>query len=319
MPRLVLTRRLPDAVTRRARARFDVIENPENTPLDRTRILERAATADALLVCVGDPIDAGLIAALPDRIGIIATFSVGTDHIDLAAAAARGIHVANTPDVVTDATAEIALLLMLGAARRAHEGTRQIREGTWPGWSPTHLIGRQLSARRLGILGMGRIGRAVAARARAFGMEIHYHNRRRLSAAEERGAVFHRTLNGLLGVSDVLSLHCPATPETRGLIGADTLARLPGDAILINTARGEVVDDDALIAALTSGRLAAAGLDVFAGEPDIHPGYRDLPNAFLLPHLGTATAETRDIMGFRALESLEAHFDGRPIPYPVRP
>lgn len=319
MPSLILTRRLPDAVEARARRDYTVIDNADDRPLSADAIVARAAqvSADALLVSVGDPIDAELIARLPASIGLIATFSVGTDHIDLAAAAARGIAVANTPDVLTDATAEIALLLMLGAARRAHEGATELRSGRWTGWRPTHLMGTLLAGKRLGIVGMGRIGQAVAARARAFGMILHYHNRRPLAALEVADAQYHPTLEGLLAQSDVLSLHCPANATTRGLIDAAALARLPDGAILINTARGDIVVDSDVIAALKTGRLAAAGLDVFAGEPAIAPGYLDLPNAFLLPHLGSATVETRTAMGNRALDNIDAFFARRPIPFPV--
>ncbi len=238
--------------------------------------------------------------------------SVGVDHVDLQAAAARGIVVTDTPDVLSDATAEIAMLLLLGAARRASEGERLVRARAWRDWSPSFMVGTQVTGKRLGIVGMGRVGQVTAARARGFDMAIHYYNRRRLLAEQEFGAVYHETLEALLPNCDFLSLHCPATPETRGLLNRARIALLPDGAIVVNTARGAIVDDDALIGALKSGKLAAAGLDVFNNEPDIHPGYRDLTNAFLLPHIGSATRETRDAMGFRACDNLDAFFAGRP-------
>lgn len=220
----------------------------------------------------------------------------------------------NTPGVLTDATAEVAMLLMLGAARRASEGERMIRSGTWSGWAPTQLLGLQLSGRRLGIFGMGRIGQAVARRARAFGMTIHYAGRRRLPPEEEQGALYHADVDDFLAHCDVLSLHCPATPETYHWLNAARIARLPDGAVVVNTARGSVIDDAALIDALRSGKVEAAGLDVFENEPALDPRYRDLSNTFLLPHLGSATVETRNAMGFKALDNLDAFFAGREPP-----
>ena len=244
-----------------------------------------------------------VIAKLPPSIRIIATYSVGYDHIDLPAAKARGIRVANTPDAVTVATAEIAMLLMLGAARRAQEGERLLREKKWGGWQPMQLIGRRLDGKRLGIYGMGKIGQATAKRARAFDMEIHYHNRRRLTPAEEQGAIYHATLDSLLGVSEFLSVNAPSTPETRGVLNASAFAKLPRGAIVVNTARGDLINDGDLIAALKSGQVGYVGLDVFAGEPNIHPGYYGLENVFVLPHMGTSAIEARDEMGFAALDN----------------
>ncbi|WP_448208660.1 2-hydroxyacid dehydrogenase [Azospirillum sp. sgz302134] len=309
-PVLLLTRRLPEAVEARAARDYDARLNPDDTPLTGADIVARAQGADAILCSAGDRLNAETIAALPDSLRILATFSVGTDHIDLGAAKARGLVVTNTPDVLTDATADIALLLMLGAARRASEGERMIRANAWTGWTPTQLLGTHLGGKRLGIIGMGRIGRAVAQRARAFGMNIHYSNRKRLPPELEQGAVFHADPQAMLPVCDVLSLHFPATAETRHWLNAARIDRLPAGAIVVNTARGSVVDDEALIAALRTGRLAAAGLDVFENEPNLHPGYRSLENAFLLPHLGSATVETRNAMGFRALDNLDAFFAG---------
>jgi glyoxylate reductase len=310
-PRILVTRKLPADVEARALSHFAATLNPDDRASAREDILANTQGKDGLLVTVTDRIDAALIAALPASIRIISTFSVGYDHIDVAAAQARGIAVTNTPDVLTDATAEIALLLILGAARNAASGMATLREGRWKNWAPTGMLGTELSGKRLGILGLGRIGRATASRARAFGMEIHYHNRHRLAPELEAGAHYHTDIASLFSASDVLSIHCASTPETRGLINRETIALLPHGAIVVNTARGDIVDDEALIEALASGRIGAAGLDVYNNEPNLHPGYLNLPNAFLLPHLGSATFETRNAMGFRALENLEAFFAGK--------
>ncbi len=274
-------------------------------------MLALAADAHAILPCHTEHLRAEVIARLPDSVRIIANFSVGVDHCDLEAAKARGIVVTNTPDVLSDATAEIAILLMLGAARRASEGERLVRAGQWKTWSPAFMVGTQVTGKRLGIVGMGRVGQAVARRVRGLDMAVHYHNRRRLAPEAEAGALYHPSLEEMLPVCDVLSLHCPATPETLDLLNAERIALLPDGAIVVNTARGAIVDEAALIAALGSGKLAAAGLDVYKNEPDIRPEFRELDNAFLLPHIGSATKETRDAMGFRALDNLDAFFAGR--------
>ncbi|MEO5335268.1 MAG: D-glycerate dehydrogenase [Magnetospirillum sp. WYHS-4] len=313
-PRLLVTRRLPAAVEARASRDYDVRLNADDRPMPADEIVAASMGRDGLIPTLTDRLDAALIGRLPDSVRIVSTFSVGFEHIDLEAARARGIVVTNTPGVLTEATAEIAFLLLLGAARRAWEGESLLRAGAWTGWTPTQLLGTQLTGKRLGILGMGRIGQAVAARGRAFAMTIHYHNRNRLPPDREAGAVFHADPEGLLKVSDFLSLHCPLTPETRHFLDARRLALLPEGAVVVNTARGPVVDDAALVAALRTGRVAAAGLDVYEGEPALHPGYRDRPNAFLLPHLGSATVETRNAMGFKALDNLDAFFAGRPCP-----
>ena len=312
-PVVLVTRRLPEPVIARARTRYEVILNEDDHPFSKEELIAKAQNVDAILPCHPDRIDAEVIARLPERVRIIASYSVGVDHIDLEAARARGIVITNTPDVLSDATAEIAMLLILGAARRAAEGDRLIREGRWDHWSPDFMVGLEVTGRRLGILGMGRIGRTVARMARGFRMEVHYHNRRRLPP-EEEGAIYHESLESLLAVSDILSLHCPATPETRHIINARTLAMLPENAILVNTARGALVDEAALIEALRSGRLFAAGLDVFEKEPGGNPELAALPNTFLLPHVGSATVETRNAMGFRALDNLDAFFEGREPP-----
>ena len=239
---------------------------------------------------------------------------MGFEHIDLPAAKARGLIVTNTPDVLTDATADIAMLLILGAARRASEGERMVREDRWTGLGLTEMLGRHVTGKRLGILGMGRIGRALAKRARGFDMRIHYSNRRRLDPDLEQGAEFHARPEDLLPHCDVLSINCPASRETHHFLDAERIAKLPDGAIVVNTARGAIVDDDALVAALRSGKLFAAGLDVYENEPRIYSGYRTLPNAFLLPHLGSAAIETRDAMGFKCLDNLDAVFAGREPP-----
>ena len=316
-PTVLVTRKLPPAVEARLARDFDARLNADDRTLSIEEIVERAATADALLVSAIDRVPAELVAALPDRVRIIATFSVGFDHIDVKAARARGIVVTNTPDVLTDATADIAMLLLLGAARRAFEAQALLRAGAWIGWRPTQLMGQGFSGKNLGIVGMGRIGLAVAKRARAFGLLVHYHNRARLAADKEEGAVYHETLETMLPLSAFLSLHCPATAAARNMINAATIDMLPPGAVIVNTARGTLIDDDALIEALRSGRLFAAGLDVFAGEPDLDPRYLGLQNAYILPHVGSATIDARNAMGFRCLYNLDSFFAGRPVPDPV--
>ena len=310
----MLTRRYPDAVERRARETFEVCDNPADDVFTSGELATRAVGCNGILASSTERFDAALIDALPATVNIVASFSVGLDHVDLQAAERRGLVVTNTPGVLTNATADIALLLMLAAARRAGEGYRLVRGGEWTSWAPTQLLGTDVTGKRLGIVGMGRIGQAVARRARGFDMEIHYYNRRRLDPQEEAGATFHASLETLLARSQFLSLHCPATPETHHLLDRRTLAALPDGAIVVNTARGAIVDDEALIDALRSGKLAAAGLDVFANEPDIHPDYRTLDNVFLLPHLGSASVEARNAMGFCALNNLSAFFDGNAPP-----
>lgn len=316
--RLLVTRRLPEAVEARASRSYDAILNPTDAPLG-ARLAEMAAGCAAMLVSSADRIDAALIAALDPSVRVIASFSVGYNHIDVAAAARRGIIVTNTPDVLTEATADIAMLLLLGAARRAGEGHEIVRAGRWPelGGSTTFMLGVEPRGAVLGIVGMGRIGRSLAKRARAFGMVVHYHNRTRLSAAEEGDAVYHPDLDALLRVSRFLSINCPSTPAMRHLIGARELGLLPDGAVLVNTARGELVDDRAVAAALDTGKLFGAGLDVFEGEPHIAAAYRTLPNVFLLPHLGSATVATRNAMGFSALDNIDAVIAGKAPPAAV--
>lgn len=307
---VLVTRKLPQAVEERLARDYDARFNTEDKVYSSDELVELATGADAIIPCHTEKLSAEVIARLPDSVRAICSFSVGYDHIDLAAAKARGIVVTNTPEVLSDATAEIAVLLMLGAARRAYEGEHQIRTDTWADWSATYQLGIQVTGKRLGILGMGRVGQIMARRARGFDMQIHYYNRSRLAPELEHGATYHESVEALLPHCDFLSIHCPATPETHHLLNAQRIALLPDEAIVVNTARGAVVDDEALIAALRSGKLFAAGLDVFNNEPNIDPRYKELENAFLLPHVGSATRETRDAMGFRALDNLDSIASG---------
>jgi lactate dehydrogenase-like 2-hydroxyacid dehydrogenase len=310
-PVILVTRKLPDSVEQKLTQHFTTILNPDDRLYSTAEMLQMAENADAILPCHTEKFSAETIAQLPARVKAIANFSVGVDHVDLEAAAQKQVVVTNTPDVLSDATAEIAMLLMLGAARRASEGERLVRNQQWKDWSPAFMVGRQVTGKRLGILGLGRVGQVVARRGRGFDMTIHYHNRNPLDPGQAGDAIYHDSVEALLANIDVLSIHCPASKATRGLLDRDRIALMHPDAILVNTSRGGVIDDDALVAALQLGVIAAAGLDVFNGEPDsIHPGYRELDNVFLLPHIGSATRETRDAMGFRAIDNLVAIFNG---------
>jgi lactate dehydrogenase-like 2-hydroxyacid dehydrogenase len=313
-PRLLVTRRLPAGVEARASRDYDALLNEADQLYGADDLVRLASDVDAILTCSTERWTAGVVERLPARVRMIASFSVGYEHIDLAACRARGIVATNTPDVLTEATADIAMLCLLGAARRAYEGGTFLREGRWNRVNMTDLLGLELRGKVLGIVGMGRIGQAMARRARGFGLQVHYHNRRPLPPEEAHGAVYHASLDELLPLSAFLSLHCPGGEATNHLINERTLALLPPGAVLVNTARGTLVDDAALVAALRTGRLFAAGLDVYAGEPALNQDYLALPNCFLLPHLGSATVETRDGMGFRALDNLDAFFAGRPAP-----
>ncbi len=317
MPKVLATRAFPPAVEERLTRDYRARLNPDDTIHTAEELLGLAVGMDGLMIANTEQLTAELIGRLPESVAIVATFSVGYEHIDLAAAKARGLVVSNTPDVLTDATADMAMLCLLGAARRASEGERLIRNNEWHGWYATMLLGQHVGGKRLGILGMGRIGRAVAERARGFGIEIHYHNRNRLSPELEAGAIYHETAEELLAVSQLLSINSHSSPETRKFLNAERIALLPYRAVVVNSARGDIVDDDALIAALRSGKIAAAGLDVYAGEPNIHSEYRALDNTFLMPHLGSATVETRDAMGFCCLDNLDAYFAGLPCPTAV--
>jgi lactate dehydrogenase-like 2-hydroxyacid dehydrogenase len=308
-PVLLVTRRLPPAIEARAARDYDARLTVSDTPIPD--VVARAHGADAVLCCPGDVFDAALIAALPASVKAIATFSVGYDHVDVAAARTRGIAVCHTPDVLSIATAECAMLLILAAARRAGEGERMIRSGNWQGWAPTQLMGTLVAGRRLGIFGFGRIGRELAKMARGFGMRIHYHDVVRLPPDLEGDAVFHPSDATFLPECDVLSLHAPGGGGTRHWLNAARIAALPRGAVIANAARGTLVDDTALIAALRTGHVAAAGLDVYDGEPAVNPGYHGLENVVLLPHLGSATTETRDAMGHLALDGIDAVLAGR--------
>lgn len=308
-PVLLITRRLPQPVETRASAEFDARLTASDTPVPD--VLTRADGADAVLCCPGDRLDSAAIAALPGSVKVIGTFSVGYDHIDVPAAKARGIAVCNTPDVLSVATAECAMLLILAAARRAGEGERLVRSGQWQGWAPLQLLGTQVSGRKLGIFGMGRIGRELARIARGFQMQVHYRDMVRLPEHMEAGAVFHDSDASFLPQCEVLSLHAPGGASTQHWLNAERIAQLPKGAVVANAARGGLVDDAALIAALRSFHVAAAGLDVYEGEPRVNPGYLGLENVVLLPHLGSATVETRHAMGMLALDGIAAVLAGK--------
>ena len=298
-PRVFVATRFIDEVRAEFDAAFETV-HAERTGDGLTECCARASAGevfDGVLFSLDVDMGSETIASLPADVRFLATYSVGTDHVDLDAARARGLAVFNTPGVLADSVAEDALLLMLGAARRATESIELIRSGRWSGWSPTQLVGVQLAGRTLGILGMGDIGRRIATRARALGMDLLYCNRRALPESESAGAAYRATPAELVRDSDVLVLICPSTPETRGLLNRELLAHARPDLIVVNVARGDVVDDDALVEALSSGRIRAAGLDVFAGEPDFDRRYLDLPNVFMLPHQGSSTIEARLGMG----------------------
>lgn len=310
-PRILISRRWPAAVEQRLAARYDVTLNEADTPLGIEQLKAAMGDYDALCPTVSDKVPAEVLAAPGARVRIIANYGAGFEHIDLTAAKAAGLVVTNTPDVLTDATAELAVLLMLMTSRRAGEGERELRAGRWEGWRPTHLLGQSLAGKTLGLVGYGRIARATAQRAKAaLGMEVAYYSRRR--SADEDGATYHDSLESLAAASDVLSLHTPGGPETHHMVDAALLARMKPTALLINTARGSVVNEADLAKALTDGVIAGAGLDVYQGEPQVNPVLLAAPNAVLLPHLGSATLETRTAMGMKVADNLDAFFDGKP-------
>jgi lactate dehydrogenase-like 2-hydroxyacid dehydrogenase len=311
---LLVTRRLPEEIEARITRDYNARFNTEDKLYTSEQLIHAAEGADALLITPRDQLSAEVLARLPASVRVIATLSVGFEHIDVPAARSRGVMVTNTPDVVTDATADVTILLLLGASRRASEGAALLHSGQWLDPRPTELLGWQLTGKNLGIFGMGRIGQAVARRARAFGMTIHYTNPRRLSPELEHGATFHPDSRVLLRVSPFFTMHAPGNAQTAKFLNPETLQLLPQNAIVVNAARGMLVDDDALIAALRSRRLAAAGLDVFNNEPHLRPEYLTLPNVFLLPHLGTATIEARTNMCLRALNNLAAALSGQTPP-----
>ena len=310
-PVLWISRMVSKATIERALRGYDVILNEADTLHSAGDIVAMSAKVDAIMPCHSEIFSADVVARLDKRLKIIANHSVGVDHCDLPSLKARGIIVTNTPDVLSDATAEIAMLLMLGAARRSVEGDRLVRSGNWKVWSPSFMVGKQVSGARLAIIGMGRVGQAMAKKARGFDMEVHYYNRSCLSEEKEQGAIFHESVEELLGVADFLSMHCPANPETTGMMNAERFAQMPDGAVFVNTARGALVNETDLITALKSGKIAAAGLDCFVTEPGGNPAFSELDNVFMLPHIGSATVQTRDAMGFRALDNLDAFFAGR--------
>ncbi len=314
--RAIVTRRLPQAVETRMAELFDVELNFADTAFAREQLAEALARADVLVPTVTDEIDAGLIETAGPELKLIANFGTGVDHIDLAAARARGITVTNTPGVLTDDTADLVMALILSVPRRLSEGEKLVRAGRWSGWSPTGMLGHRITGKRLGIVGMGRIGQAVAARARSFGLTIHYHNRHRLPAAIEKAleATWWPTLDAMLERVDIVSLNCPETPETRHMIDADRLRLMPAHSYLVNVARGTLVDEEALVAALSTGGIAGAGLDVFEQEPAISPKLLKLPNVVLLPHMGSATFEGRRAMGEKVIANMRAFADGHRPP-----
>lgn len=295
---------------------FDTSLNTADVPFARETLAAAMQTAHVLVPTVTDRIDAELIEQAGDQLGLIASFGAGTDHIDLAAAARRKIMVTNTPGVFTDDTADIAMEMIIGIPRRVREGVAMVRRGEWTGWTPTALLGRKLAGKVLGIVGMGRIGQAVAHRARAFGLEIAYHNRKPLPEAIERmlGARHVADLDTLVAEADILTLHCPATPETHHLMDARRFALMQPGACLINTARGELIDQEAMIAALASGHLSGAGLDVYPDEPNVDPRLLDLPNVMTLPHIGSATREGREASGEKVIANIRFWADGHRPP-----
>ena len=307
MKKVLITRKLLKSNEERISKLWDAKLNLNDEIYSQNKLIELSKDCDGILCSIVDKIDEETINKLSDSVKIISNFAVGFGNIDIKAARTKNIIVTNTPDVLTDATAEIAMLLILGAARRASEAITWVRNKNWK-WSADFLIGKQLEGSRLGILGMGRIGRAVALRAKAFGMKIHYRNRSRLKADLEAGANYHDSIKSLFSVSDILSINCPATPETTNIINKETLEFFPKGAIITNSARGDMIDDEAMVQALISRRIFSLGLDVYKGEPNIHPGYLNQPNVFILPHLGSATIKTRTAMADLAIDNIEEYF-----------
>src|ERR1700677_881516 len=319
-PILVVTTRYPKEVEDRIDRDYEPRRNPNQLPFNQQQLLSVAEGAAALFITPADRLDSGFFQKVSPTVKVIATFSVGFEHIDVEAAARRKISIAYTPGVNNEATADIAMLLLLGASRRAYEAQELVRTGAWKQPLGTDmLLGWQVGGKVLGIFGMGRVGQAVARRARGFGMKIHYHDRSELPAEIAGDAVYHKDPSDLLRASQFLSLHAPETPETRHFLNSETISLLPLGAIVVNAARGGLVVDDDLIAALKSGQVAAAGLDVFEGEPQLNPEYLLLKNTFLLPHIGSATIETRTAMGMLALDSVDAVLNGGSPPTLVKP
>ena len=307
MKKILITRKLIKSSEENASKIFDVKLNKEDKILTKDQLVKESKDCDGILSSLTEQFDSEIISKLSPTVKIISNFAVGFGNIDIDAAKKRNIVVTNTPDVLTEATAEIAILILLGAARRAKEGIKWANEKNWK-WSADFLMGKQLTDARLGILGMGRIGRAVASRARSFGMKIHYHNRSKLDKNLEKDAIYHKSLESLLAVSDFFSINCPATKDTRHIINKETIKHFPDGAVISNSARGDMIDDNAMVDALKSGKIYSLGLDVYNGEPNIHPEYLTLPNVFVLPHLGSATQKTRTAMADLAVTNIDEFF-----------
>ncbi|MEM1316127.1 MAG: D-glycerate dehydrogenase [Pseudomonadota bacterium] len=318
---VVVTRKLPEPVETRLRELFEVELNETDVPFAREALVDAVKRADVLVPTLGDRIDAGLLAQAGEGLRLIANYGAGVDHIDVETARSRGILVSNTPGVLTEDTADMTMALMLAVPRRLQEGAKAIDDGTWAGWSPGFMSGRRITGKRLGILGMGRIGQAVARRARAFGMQIHYHNRRRLHEGIEREleATYWESLDQMLARMDIVSVNCPHTPATYHLLSARRLKLMKTTAFIVNTSRGEVIDENALTRMLRAGDLAGAGLDVFEHEPEPNPDLKGLPNVLLLPHMGSATVEGRLEMGEKVIINVKTFADGHRPPDLVVP
>ena len=308
MKKILITRKLIKESENKASKTLRAIFNSNDELYSQSRVIEMSKGCDGILSSLTEKLDKDTIEKLPDTIKIISNFAVGFGNIDLEAAKKKGITVTNTPEVLSDATAEIGILLILGACRRAAEGIQSAQEGGWK-WSADYLIGKQLTGTRLGILGMGRIGQKIAKIARSLGMIIHYHNRSKLSEEKEQGAVYHKDIKNLFSVSDVLSICCPATKETENMINKETVEYFPKGAVITNVARGDIVDDEALIDALNRRKIYAAGLDVYKNEPNLNPGYNKIKSAFILPHLGSATKDTRIAMANLAIDNINEFFE----------
>ena len=320
-PKVIVTRKLPEPVETRMRELFDTELNLTDQPMDRAALIAALQRADVLAPTITDRLDREVLAQAGDKLKLIANFGAGVDHIDVAAANARGVTVTNTPGVLTDDTADLTLSLIMAVARRVVEGAAVLQAGGFTGWSPTWMLGRRIHGKRLGIIGMGRIGQAVARRARAFGLQIHYHNRKPVSPriAEELEATYWESLDQMLARTDIISVNCPHTPATYHLLSARRLKLLQPHAILVNTARGEIIDESALAELLTSGALAGAGLDVFEFEPAVNPRLLKLPNVVLLPHMSSATVEGRIDMGEKVIINIKTWMDGHRPPDRVIP
>ncbi|SNR80810.1 2-hydroxyacid dehydrogenase [Puniceibacterium sediminis] len=318
---VVVTRRLPEPVEARLCELFETTLRTDDTPMTRTELAQAMQSADVLVPTITDVLDAGMIGQAGDRLRLIANFGAGIDHIDVATARQRGILVSNTPGVVTEDTADMTMALLLAVTRRMPEGMAVMQAGTWSGWAPTAFLGGRLGGRRLGILGMGRIGMAVARRAQAFGMQIHYHNRRRLrpEVEESLGATYWESLDQMVARMDVISVNCPHTPSTFHLLNARRLKLMKPTAVVVNTSRGEVIDENALARMLKAKELAGAGLDVYEKGVDVNPELRNLPNVVLLPHMGSATVEGRLEMGEKVLLNIKTFADGHRPPDQVVP